>query len=55
MGPAWDIVNPYGKASAVNATLPARRCRFPVYEAKLSGHIDRQLTDAMPRDTLASF
>ena len=44
MGPAWDIVNPYGKASAVNATLPAWLCRFPVYEAKLSEHqtIDRR-------------
>ena len=55
MGPAWDIVNPYGKASAINATLPAQLCRFPIYEAKLAGYIDRQLTDAVPRDTLPSF
>jgi hypothetical protein len=55
MCPAGYIVNPYGKASAVNVKLPAPLCHFPVHEAKLSGHMDRQLTDVTPRDTLPSF
>ncbi len=55
MCPAWYIVNPYGTAFAVNAKLQAQLCHFPVYEAKLSGHMNRQLTDATSRDTLPSF
>jgi hypothetical protein len=55
MCPAWYVVNPYGKTSAVNTRLPAQLYHFLIYEAKLSGHIDGQLTDATPRDTLPSF